>query len=94
MYAKFHSHEAILSQFMKKVSTSAAKNGEVEDDEDNRLDEDELVALADINLDREASDEQEIGDLENNINIDLTDEDITLGKSALTKVKPHRALYV
>ena len=69
MYAKFHSHEAILSQFTKKVSTSAAENEEVEDDEDDMLDEDELAALSDVDLDREASDEQEIGDLENDIDI-------------------------
>jgi hypothetical protein len=95
IYAQFHSHEAILSQFTKKVSTSAteAGNGEVEDDEDDRLDEDELAALTDVDLDREASDEQEIEDLENDIDIDLSEEDIALGKSALTKVKPCHVLY-
>ena len=96
VYAKFHPHQAILSQFTKKVSTSAAEsgNGEVEDDEDDRLDEEELAALADVDLDREACDEQEIEDLENDIDINLTEEDIALGKSALTKVNSLSALFI
>jgi len=40
-----------------------------------------------VDLDREASDEQEIEDLEGDIDIDLTLEDIALGKSALAKVR-------
>jgi len=38
-------------------------------------------------LDGEASNEQEIEDLEGDIDIDLTVEDIALGKSALAKVR-------
>ena len=54
---------------------------EVEDDEGDRLDEDKLEALMEADLDREASDEQEIEDLEGNIDIKLMVEDIALGKS-------------
>jgi len=81
---------------MKKMSTSAAKaeNRGVKADEDGRFDEDKLTALADVDLDREASDEQEIEDLENDIDIDLTEEDIALKKSALTKVNILTMLFM
>jgi len=64
-----------------------AAGGEVEDDEDNGLDKDKLKALMEANLNRKASDEQEIEDLEGDIDIDLMVEDIALGKHVLVKVR-------
>jgi predicted DNA binding CopG/RHH family protein len=55
-----------------------------EADEDEELDEEDLSDLAEADLAREASDEQEIEDLE--VTIWLTEKDTALGKSALTKV--------
>lgn len=63
-----------------------------EDDEDEELDEEDLSALAEADLAREASDEQEIEDLE--VTIWLTEKDTALGKSALTKVSIPSLSYI
>jgi len=69
------------------MAAAEAAGGEIEDNEDNGLDKDKLKALMEANLYREASDEQEIEDLERDIDIDLMVEDIALGKHILVKVK-------
>lgn len=72
-------------------SHSASSNAD-EDDEDEELDEEDLSALAEADLAREASDEQEIEDLE--VTIWLTEKDTALGKSALTKVSIPSLSYI
>lgn len=72
-------------------SHSASSNAD-KDDEDEELDEEDLSALAEADLAREASDEQEIEDLE--VTIWLTEKDTALGKSALTKVSIPSLSYI
>jgi hypothetical protein len=77
--------QAILSQFTRK--TKDDKSDE-ELDENDPLDEEEQQAISELDLDRDASDAQEIEEMAGGIEqrLRLTEEDIALGRRALTKV--------
>lgn len=78
--------KAILSQFTKAKKSDDNKEDELDDDEADRLDEEELEAINNTDIDREANYDEEIEGLEAQVNIGVTDKDLMLGKSALTKV--------
>ena len=55
------------------------------------LDEDELEARAEVDYDREAADDEEIDRLGEEVDEDfwVSDEDVSFGRNALTKVHNH-----
>lgn len=75
---------------MKKTKAAADEDS----DEDDVPDDEEKEAAAEVDPDREAHNAQEIEelseeverDLEDVDNLDLTEEDVALGRSAVTKV--------
>lgn len=75
-----------MSQFTKAKKSDDNKEDELDDDEADRLDEEELEAINNTDIDREANYDEEIEGLEAQVNIGVTDKDLMLGKSALTKV--------
>ena len=64
--------------------------GDPDDSDDDELDDEELEAQAEVNKDREASDDAEIEDLaqevENDVRFFVGAADVALGRSALLKV--------